>query len=979
MVKPLDFNEEVAVDTMHLYTCKGTKVTVLSMLDVGSGFHLVYPVTGRKGGDYVGCFLHAWMAWAGTPTTVLADQEAGLTRDFPAELEKHGINVQYTAGQAHWQNGHVERQNEWFRQMFDRVKEHTSMQEHETEWVLAAVGEAKNYLRRRHGYSPAQWLFGVTPRLGIGLAEGDDDTAERQDLINPSEDWQRRASIRQAAREAYIQLQASESLQRALHGRPRVLRGDFQQGQYVYIYRTSKMAGGVARKRQNIGEWIGPGIVVGQEGKNFWVSRGGRCLLCAREHLRLAESEELGAALQARAVKKDLMQLIEGMEVDDPEVFADATGDPEPHQSEHPEMDYTPTEPDDGPPGDDEGERTRASKREAEQKLVPVKRMRQKGDVPMVPANVPVPEDDELLCYMASSDRVPRALQKQADKELKWNQIPEDEIPLYKEAEKKQWGEHLKYQAIKILPAHIAAEVRKRVPKERILRARFAYRDKNCAKRREDPLVPAKAKARLCVGGHRDPDLKTGQLNTEAPTATKVSITCLVFLTVQLGWSLAAGDIEAAFLNGVEARRDLYFEPPSTGLEGVEEGSLIEIVKGVFGLSTSPRLWWDKLAGTLKDIKIEYKGMSLNLEQHYLDSCLFLLVNEEKEIHGLLATHVDDILISAQLDLRRKMEEALSDVFPIDTWDDAKDGLEYCGVSIKQSADEISLSQEHYVNTRLQTVDIPKGADLKGKADEVATLGLASQTRPDIQAGVSMAQRKQKSPTYEDIQDTNQVVHMAQQAKDEKLTYTKLGNFSDLILLVYHDAAWANIPENAENLDDAVQKDTDIYSQLGHITLIAHKNILEGKTGQGLVACWKSHACPRVCRSTFAAETMAALEGWESAIAFRAVLLGCFPGMGHKIPIVSLTDCKPFYDSVYRIGGPRAPPEKRLMVDLAAIRQIIQEEESTWQLEQKTTFRKALHWLPTSAQMSGNLTRVIPKTKEWWGQLKELKPAGSIV
>ena len=173
------------------------------------------------------------------------------------------------------------------------------MQDHETEWVLAAVGEAKNYLRRRHGYSPAQWLFGIAPKLGIGLVDGDDDAAA-------SEDWQRRANIRQAAREAYIQLQATESLQRALHGRPRVLHGDFQQGQYVYIYRTSKVAGGVAQKRQNVGEWIGPGIVVGQEGKNFWVSRGGRCLLCAREHLRLAESEELGAALQARAVKKDL-------------------------------------------------------------------------------------------------------------------------------------------------------------------------------------------------------------------------------------------------------------------------------------------------------------------------------------------------------------------------------------------------------------------------------------------------------------------------------------------------------------------------------------------------------------------------------------------------------------------------------------------------------------------------------------------------
>ena len=91
-----------------------------------------------------------------------------------------------------------------------------------------------------------------------------------------------------------------------------------------------KMAGGVARKRQNMGEWIGPGVIVGQEGKNFWVSRGGRCLLCAREHLRLAESEELGGTLQAKAVRSDLIRLIEGMEADDEEVFADATGDPEP-------------------------------------------------------------------------------------------------------------------------------------------------------------------------------------------------------------------------------------------------------------------------------------------------------------------------------------------------------------------------------------------------------------------------------------------------------------------------------------------------------------------------------------------------------------------------------------------------------------------------------------------------------------------------
>ena len=78
-----------------------------------------------------------------------------------------------------------------------------------------------------------------------------------------------------------------------------------------------------------------------------------------------------------------------------------------------------------------------------------------------------------------------------------------------------------------------------------------------------------------------------------------------VFLTFQMGWTLAAGDIEAAFLNGVEARRDLFLEPPAPDLEGVEPRGLIEIIKGVFGLSTSPRLWCDKLAQTMLDVVVE--------------------------------------------------------------------------------------------------------------------------------------------------------------------------------------------------------------------------------------------------------------------------------------------------------------------------------------------------------------------------------------
>lgn len=103
---------------------------------------------------------------------------------------------------------------------------------------------------------------------------------------------------------------------------------------------------------------------------------------------------------------------------------------------------------------------------------------------------------------------------------------------------------------------------------------------------------------------------------------------------------------------------------PSKDLEGVEEGSLIEIVKGVFGLSTSPRLWWDKLAKTLLEVRVTYNNMELKLVQHELDSCLFLLQDE-------------------------KLEQKLSNVFPIDAWEDASNGLEYCGASVKQEKENM--------------------------------------------------------------------------------------------------------------------------------------------------------------------------------------------------------------------------------------------------------------------------------------------------
>ena len=567
--------------------------------------------------------------------------------------------------------------------------------------------------------------------------------------------------------------------------------------------------------------------------------------------------------------------------------------------------------------------------------------------------------------------RMSKMEMKQLDKEVKWDEIPEEEKEAYKEAEKKQWDEHLHYEAVR--------GVEKTVPKNRILTARFAYRDKNVGKRRLDSSIPLKAKARLCVGGHRDPDLRAGTLLTEAPTASKMSFTALLAMAGMHGWKLAAGDVEAAFLNGNEARRNLYFRQPARGLPGLERDVLVEVVKGVFGLSTSPRLWWEKLSKALLDLKINIDGDDLRLVQHDLDACLFILRDRGDLPCGALITHVDDILIAAMPNELKALQQALSAIFPISDWEE--DAFDYIGSQVEQRDGKVMISQESYVDSRLETIEIPKGvvmdelADQVTKQDNQSTIGalswLASQTRPDLQAGVSLAQRKQKSPTYADVKETNKVVKMAQAGKNQKLEYKPVArSFDDLAILVYHDAAWANATPDAD--DPEYQPDgPGIYSQLGHLVMLVDRRVLHGAPGPSMLVAWKSHACPRVCRSTFAAETMAALEGWEDALAFRAMVSGIFSPQGffegearRLLPIVSITDCKSVYDAVHRIAGPRAPSEKRLIIDLAALRQIIAAEGAVWNGTLKG--RKLLAWVPTTSQLADILTKVLFDVNRWW-------------
>ena len=120
----------------------------------------------------------------------------------------------------------------------------------------------------------------------------------------------------------------------------------------------------------------------------------------------------------------------------------------------------------------------------------------------------------------------------------------------------------------------------------------------------------------------------------------------------------------------------------------------------------------------------------------------------------------------------------------------------------------MKISQASYAMTRLFEIDVDKDmpdhfeASETQKHDNMSLIGalswMASQTRPDLQVGVSMGQQRQKEPTVGDVRFTNQLARRALEHSENGLELHPI-ELSNAVLLCYHDAGWANVPQNQED------------------------------------------------------------------------------------------------------------------------------------------------------------------------------------
>ena len=409
-----------------------------------------------------------------------------------------------------------------------------------------------------------------------------------------------------------------------------------------------------------------------------------------------------------------------------------------------------------------------------------------------------------------------------------------------------------------------------------------------------------KKKARLVARGYQEEALNPTE--TVSPTCRKESLRILLSITASKKWTIKSIDVTSAFLQGKEIERDVYLIPPK---EHGKKDTIWKLKKCVYGLSDAAKIWYT----TVKE-QIE----AANIQKCPYDEAFFYW-SERSGIDGTMTVHVDDFIYSGTNKFETILTNSLLDKLQIGTH--FQESFTYLGLEVEQVKETkaISISQHKYIDNLKQIELSPKRRNQKTHAlnnEEHRTfrekcgqlLWLSLQTRPDISYDVCQLSNHVADPNVQDIITLNKVIKKLKQDPEMKLSFQSI-NLDNLTLLVYADAAYANLPHHG--------------SQCGYIVFMSDAEEISRNP-----IAWKSTKIDRVCQSALAAEGLSLVKAVDHAIFIQTTIqqmLKC-----EAIPIKCFTDSKSLYEILLRT---KDPEEKKLICAVAPIRDSIEKGEIT--------------------------------------------------
>ena len=422
------------------------------------------------------------------------------------------------------------------------------------------------------------------------------------------------------------------------------------------------------------------------------------------------------------------------------------------------------------------------------------------------------------------------------------------------------------------------------------------------------------AKARLTIRGDCETRhlKKTGQdlPDVDAPTVSRMATRIFFALAALFGWWIVGFDVPTAFLQQestyAESRRPVYVRPPPEA--GLPAGYVWRLKKISYGLGDAPRAWFYSFRSFMQ---------SCGGRPVVGDPCVYVFFRPHSGLPcGMVTMHVDDGNLAGEPWWVDDMKKRLATKYGISSYKEGN--FKVCGLWIEQDEKEIRVHQTPYAETvekmpsdraRQREPEQTLAADELTQVQRItgACNWLSTQTRPDLSWSCSAIPGES---TVDAIRQANKLVEKTRAGASICLRFPKRAfPIDDIALLMYTDASWANMP--------------NCKSQQGHVFALVSKrelaNAAESKDGTicGLIIHWDSKRIQRVVRSTFAGETLSAVNCEDTGV-FLAKMLESWLNVqrveGHVIG-----DCASLVDHMFSLDP--SVTEKRLKIDLVGMKE----------------------------------------------------------